>query len=192
MSSVQRALRVACAALPLRAAAAQPPAAQPPASADSLAARGAVQGVVFDSLLAVGPLAGAEVWVAGTGATARTDAVGRFRLDGLAPGSAEVAVSHPALDALGVATPARAVAVVAGRVTELRLATPSAATLYRAPCGGAPEPGVGLALGVVRVGRDGAPAAGAEVDASWGTLVLGGGATTTRVARVRARADAER
>src|ERR1041384_3624599 len=53
--------------------------AQPTPEADTTAT---IRGLVCDSLLTGGPLAGAEVWLEGTNRTVRTDDLGRFQVTG--------------------------------------------------------------------------------------------------------------
>jgi len=73
--------------------------------ATSLAQNGArnsrIVGVVADSVDGV-PLQGAEVIASGVATTVKTDSLGRFTIDSLAPGTYQVGVFHPLLESLGI------------------------------------------------------------------------------------------
>ena len=160
--------------------AAQMPAAQ---------ARGVITGVVFDSLVRNAPLPGAEITIDGTDLSAVTDAAGRFTVEHVPKSRAVVRFYHPLLDSLGFGSAPVAVDVPdSGRVAA-RLATPSPARLRSALCAGAQPASTGVVLGRVRNVDDGAPLAGATVNASWSEWSIGGGgmvrtdrhATTTAI-----------
>lgn len=135
-----------------------------------------VVGVVFDSLLGV-PLAGATVTREGRPAVAFTDAEGRFVLDGVAAAPGRFVFSHPALDSAGLAdVPAAVDLTAAGERAEVRLATPSRATLLARACGAAvvqvPHDARGpardvLVFGAVRDATTARPVAGAAVRLAW-------------------------
>ncbi|HEX7118865.1 MAG TPA: carboxypeptidase regulatory-like domain-containing protein [Longimicrobiales bacterium] len=95
------------------------------------ATRATLTGTVYDSTRAA-PLAGAEVFLSGTGYRAVTDAAGRFRIDDLPDGVYAASFLHPRLDSLGIYARPREVTLEAGVVAEVRLAVPSAATLLAA------------------------------------------------------------
>jgi Carboxypeptidase regulatory-like domain/TonB-dependent Receptor Plug Domain len=89
-------------------------------------------GVVRDTVgggAAGTPPAGARVILLGTGRTAETDALGRFRFPPLLPGRYLVAFSTPSLDSLGWRATAVPVTLAAGGTDTLRLVAPSAAEL---------------------------------------------------------------
>src|SRR5215207_4504316 len=62
-----------------------------------------ITGTVYDSLVANGPLASAEVVVQGTDFVAVTDPSGRFRIDSVPAGRSVLRFYHPTLDSLGFA-----------------------------------------------------------------------------------------
>ena len=64
---------------------------------------GMIEGIVYDSLLARGPLRDATVYVIGPTLTATTDARGRFTIGGVPDGTHTLTFSHPAFDSAGVA-----------------------------------------------------------------------------------------
>ncbi|MDP2955416.1 MAG: carboxypeptidase-like regulatory domain-containing protein [Longimicrobiales bacterium] len=80
-------------------------------------------GVVFDSVRGV-PLAGARVFLAGTGREARSDGGGRFRIPDLPPGIFTVDVAHPDLDSLGLEVVPREMTVEEGGMSWVELAVP--------------------------------------------------------------------
>lgn len=133
---------------------------------------GRVTGVVFDSLLSA-PLAGAVVSI-GDVARATTDSSGRFAIDSVGLGPHEIAVSHPALDSIGL-RPAREVDVEDSTVT-LTLATPSLATV-KAASGVCADTSVVVA-GHVRDAESLAPLRSGVVEFSW---VAVSGVTTGKI-----------
>lgn len=125
-----------------------------------------VRGVAYDSLTAA-PLAEAVVTIVGTARSVRTDSRGRFQLDGVPPGVYTFAAQHAALDSLGFSGISARAAVTDGR-EEVRLATPSFTTLWRAACGAGPVPrDSGFVYGSVRDAIARTPAPGATVDITW-------------------------
>jgi hypothetical protein len=134
-------------------------------------APGRVEGVVFDSLLGR-PLAGAAVWVHGSGRMVLVGGDGRFAFDGVAPGPRALGASHPALDSLGLPALAATITVPAGATAHVALATPARPRLAAGLCGAGAagpaaaggRPGVlhgalhGVLHGVVADARQGAPA----------------------------------
>jgi hypothetical protein len=94
---------------------------------------GAVEGMVHDSLSG-GPLARAEVRLAGRSWRTYTDAEGRYRFEGVPPGRFRVEFSHARLDSLGVDPGWREAEVRAGEVTWVELAVPSRASIVAATC----------------------------------------------------------
>ncbi|MGZ8468072.1 MAG: carboxypeptidase regulatory-like domain-containing protein [Gemmatirosa sp.] len=130
---------------------------------------GVARGVVWDSLHAR-PLAGALVFGPG-GRSATSDAQGRWTLDSLPSGRARFTVAHATLDSLGLYDVAGE-ADVGGAAPEIRLATPSLATLTRELCpvdAATPAHGPGMVYGVTRDARGAAPE-GVRVEASWTQL----------------------
>lgn len=139
---------------------------------------GVVAGVVRDSASRA-PLPGAVVQLTADAPTppftraARTDSLGRFRIDSVPPGRYALGFLHARLDSLGVEASVRTIRVTAGRVARADLVTPSAALLFATYCGSPRSPGA-LVLGVVRRARDGTPVANAEVVGEWLEFVMRG------------------
>lgn len=119
---------------------------------------GSVRGLAFDSLRS-SPLKGAEVRLAGRSWRTRSDAQGRFSIEGIPPGVYRVEFSHPHLDSLGVEPGWREVEVAAGRTAELELAVPSWGTVLALGCASGGRHIVGL----VTVAATGDPLPGASV-----------------------------
>lgn len=103
----------------------------PDATTPSNSAR--ITGVVIDSLNAR-YLSGANILMEGATRDARTDSVGRFAIDSLAPGTYRVGVVHAFLDTLGIALETQAFRLGPDSTTTVVLAIPSAATLVRQAC----------------------------------------------------------
>lgn len=89
--------------------------------------QGTFQGMVYDSTLER-PLRGATVALFGTDYRAVTDAAGRFRMPGIAPGDYVATFRHPRRVELGYDPPPVPVTVEAGGVDETMLAIPSGVT----------------------------------------------------------------
>ena len=125
-----------------------------------------VHGVAYDSIRNR-PLADAFVAVVGSGASTTTDARGRFHLDSIAPGPHTIELQHALLDSVGLSGVRARVIVSDGR-DDIRLATPSFATLWRAACGPTPPPrDSGLVYGTVRDARDHKPVVAAIMELAW-------------------------
>jgi hypothetical protein len=84
--------------------------------------RATLAGMVWDST-AGRPAAGAEVFIVGTAVTGRTDALGRFRLSGLASGRFAAAFRYTSPDSITFEVAPRPIELVPGQVTELPLGT---------------------------------------------------------------------
>jgi hypothetical protein len=125
-----------------------------------------VSGIVYDSLLANAPLAGAEVTLSGVSQRGVTDARGRFRIDSVPAGAHEITFSSPRLDSLGIGIPIWPVNVTADGVPRLVLATPSAAIVHKTVCT-TKDTTTALVVGRVRDAATGRPIAGARVSAAW-------------------------
>jgi hypothetical protein len=125
-----------------------------------------VAGTVYDSLRSA-PLAGAFVTIAGTGLQATTDPLGHFRFDSVTPGSYLFRAQHDVLDSAGFSGFTARVTVTDGRA-EVRIATPSFATLWRTACGtgGVPKDS-GFVYGTVRDASTRTPVPNVTVDLSW-------------------------
>ena len=98
---------------------------QPPVPAKTGTAQ--IVGVVIDSLNGRF-LSGADVVIEGAKATLVTDALGRFRIDSLAPGTYQIGVFHPLLDTLGITLATPPFHLGADSSSSVLLAVPSAAT----------------------------------------------------------------
>ena len=136
-------------------------------------ATGAIQGMVFDSLVASAPLPGAEVTIEGTELAVLTDRAGRFRFDSVPAGRTVLRFYHARLDSLGFGVAPVAVEVADGRTTEAKLATPSPATFHARLCPGPAIASTGVVLGVVRDVDTRAPLPNASVEVRWAEWTAG-------------------
>jgi hypothetical protein len=128
---------------------------------------GAIQGVVFDSLIQRA-LAGAQVSLLNGSRVAETDQRGRFLLDSVRAGTQVVTFSHADLDSIGLTTLAARVIVAAGRTTTVQLGVPSHETFWRAACGGdRTARDSGVVYGSVTDVRSRTRLVGAAVVVSW-------------------------
>ena len=157
---------------------------------DSKPARATVSGTVFDSLVTNRPLAGAEVVVEGTELSTLTDSAGRFRIAGVPPGRAVLRFYHTTLDSLGFSAAPVGVTVADSGSVQVRLATPSAATVYGHLCPGTQAPSTGVLLGRVRDVDAHAPLPNADITVRWGEWTVGLGALSRTERRVDARGAA--
>jgi hypothetical protein len=162
--------------------------AQPTPEADTTAT---IRGLVYDSLLTGGPLAGAEVWLEGTNRTVRTDDLGRFEVTGVRPGRYTLTFYHPTLDSTRLAASPVAVLAEAGRVVSVLLTTPSPTAVHAALCPHDPlaNTGVVLALTVDAGGGGGVAVAAAAVTAEWTELRFGPGPARWEPRVATARSD---
>lgn len=129
------------------------------------AAVGALEGVVFDSIRAA-PLADAQVFLSGTAFAAVTDSAGRFLLDGVAPGSYSLSMTHPRLDSLGYLPPPVPAEVREGAPAQVSLTVPSLASIRMGACRDSVSTG-GVLFGTVRSASSGVPLPRARVAVSW-------------------------
>ena len=105
-------------------------------SADAVARGGppaVVEGVVWDSV-ARAPLAGARVFLSGTGAEAVAGPDGRYRLEAPAPGGYAITFTHPALGPIAAAVAPRTVTATAGATARADLAVPAPARVAATLC----------------------------------------------------------
>lgn len=136
-----------------------------------------VTGTVYDSV-SQKTLGGAQVqFVSGTNHskeyTVRADSLGRFRIDSIRSGEYIVGFFHPAVDALGIEPPLRAVTVTAGSPNIVDLSIPGPTRIMAAICGPvAPHDSSGAMAGVVRDAESGLPIAGAKVVVTWLEIVI--------------------
>jgi hypothetical protein len=123
----------------------------------------ALAGFVDDSLHG-GPLAGASVVVLGTQRAAVTDADGIFRIDSIPPGEVQILVRHPSLDSLLITVTSAKFTVVADRLDEVAVGTPSVARFRSGFCPrGGVQLGPAMIAGRVDEADTGAPLANAVV-----------------------------
>lgn len=142
---------------------------QPPAPAHE-PGTAEIVGIVIDSLHG-GYLSGAEVVIEGAKATAITDALGKFSIDGLAPGTYQVGVFHPLLDTLGISLATQPFHVGADSSTSVFLSVPSVATIIRRECPVRPRPqGTSAVIGHVIDPETLQPVAGSEVSIAWSQI----------------------
>lgn len=142
-----------------------------PAVAD---AQGTLRGVVHDSLRLRKGVDGAQVVLLGANRRTTADERGRFEFTDVPEGAATVAWWTPALDSFALPPIQVATQVRAGRVTEVRLATPSLRTYQTAVCGTTFGATDGILIGELR-GPDGSALPGVAVGARWLETLLGVG-----------------
>jgi hypothetical protein len=135
-----------------------------------LSAQSRLEGVVYDSLVAKAPLAGATVVVRELQRYVTTDTDGRFRIDSVAPGRYTVDLLHSLLDSLDVQLPGQQVDVPAGRPIRLRI--PDARGLHLLLCNKPAAARSSLVIGTVRTISGGEPIDGATVDVTWKDAVF--------------------
>lgn len=104
------------------------------AQVDSRSAR--IVGVVADSISGT-PLQGADVQASGIATMVKTDSLGRFAIDSLAPGTYQVAVYHPLLESLDITLTTKPFSIGRDSAGVVTLAVPSIPTLVRRYCAGA-------------------------------------------------------
>lgn len=145
---------------------AQNPPAQGTAPATNTG-KAALTGVAIDSLHG-DYLIGAEVVVEGARVSVFTDSLGRFRVDGLTPGTYQVGIFHPLLDTLGISLATRPFHVGPDSVSIVSLAVPSAATLISRSCTVRPRAqGRSAVVGQVIDPETLQPVKGADVSIAW-------------------------
>lgn len=133
---------------------------------DSASVTHSVTGVVVDSIRR-GPMAGAEVMLAGTAISGITDSLGRFRLDSIPPGNYRIAFFHPFLDSISVAIAPRTLTVPLDDGKGVMLGVPSVASLVGAICKMPPSKSQSILVGRVLDPESSKPVAGASVFVSW-------------------------
>ena len=95
-----------------------------------------IVGVVADSVSGA-PLQDADVQASGVAGMVKTDSLGRFTIDSLAPGNYQVAVYHPLLESLDITLATQPFTVGRDSAGVVTLAVPSIPTLVRRYCGNA-------------------------------------------------------
>jgi uncharacterized protein (DUF2141 family) len=143
----------------------------PPAPAPiDKAGKGEILGLVLDSLNGR-YLSGADIVIEGARATATTDSLGKFKVEGLTPGSYQVGVFHPLLDTLGISIATQPFHVGADSSTSILLSVPSAGTIIRRACPVRPRAqGTSAVIGHVVDPETLQPVAGSEVSIAWTQL----------------------
>lgn len=140
-------------------------------------------GTVYDSVR-MRALVGARVRVDSSELVATVDANGRFRIEGIAPGTHFLRVDHPVLDTLAIQLHSESLSFAAGETKPLDLATPSPETLIEILCAPAWRArGPAALMGRVYEADNGKPATGAKVSLVWYELDVS--TTVRRVPRVR-------
>jgi hypothetical protein len=141
-----------------------PTGGQPPAAKTG---NSVITGIVVDSLHG-DYLVGAEVLVEGVHVSIRTDSLGKFRVDGLAPGRYQVGVFHPLLDTLGIALATQPFHLGPDSASVVVLAVPSAATIVSRSCIERPRSqGNSAVIGQVIDPETLQPVRGADVSIAW-------------------------
>src|SRR5687767_5891666 len=131
-----------------------------------------VRGIVTDSLNG-GYLSGAIVAVSGTGRMAITDSIGRFRIDGIAPGTRRIDVYHDALDEIGLSLVSPQIDFRGGDSLSFELAFPSAASIVTKLCRASDRAlGPAAVFGQVVDADSNAPIAGARISVEWVEYVV--------------------
>ena len=71
------------------------------------AGQATIVGTVYDSLSVHGPLPRAQIVLVGRSRYVQADSLGRFRIEGLAPGRYSLGLLHPVLDSFDLSAPLR-------------------------------------------------------------------------------------
>lgn len=122
-----------------------------------------ITGAVGDSLHGT-PLAGAIVTVAGTTRRATTDSHGSFTIDGIAPGTHSIIVTHPMLDTIGFRVVSEPFDLAAGSQRRVDAHTPTVSELRANLCRtGVVSNGGSILIGRVSLADTDEPAEGATV-----------------------------
>lgn len=96
-----------------------------------------LQGTVSDSL--GNPLVGAVVVLSGTPYRGIVDALGNYRINGIAPGTFSVVVEHPAYLAFGIFAAEAEVSLPEGLISQLQLAAPRTRVIRARLCPSTPD-----------------------------------------------------
>jgi hypothetical protein len=148
-----------------------------------------IEGTVFDSILGEG-LRNAQVSLAGTAYTARTDTAGRFRLAVPLEGRYGLLFQHDRLDSLAFRPESVDVDLRPGTVTAVRLGVPSDESLVGHLCPDTlVQPTERVVVGVVREVPSGRPLPGAEIFMSWQEVRSNPGGLAAKDWRASGRTD---
>ena len=129
-----------------------------------------IHGVAYDSLHRE-PLGNASITIAGGVRNTKSDSLGRFQFDSVAPGVYTVIMHHAVLDSVGFGSMSSRATITDGR-NETRIAIPSFATLWRAACGGSPPRDSGFVYGTIREASGLEPVENATVEVTWTDFVI--------------------
>lgn len=126
-----------------------------------------IVGVVVDSVNG-GFLRNASILLEPTARSTESDSTGRFKFDSLPPGTYQLGVFHPVLDALDVSIATKQFQTAADSATVVIIAVPSPATIVKSHCADK-RTGAGSSaiLGHVSDPETLQPVAGAEVSLGW-------------------------
>lgn len=160
-----------------------------PAAAQTPAVKGSIRGLVYDSLVASGPLNGATVELLELGRVVTTDSRGTFRFDSLPGGRYTLSFSHPSLVSTGFTPPDRSFDLTAGLDIVVTLATPSANTIYRRLCPGVRDQRTGVLLGTLSEAGSGRPITAGEVRGEWNETSFSKAGLARRQRIIRAGPD---
>ena len=159
------------------------------AAGQAPAVKGSIRGLVYDSLMKSGPLAGATVELIELSRAVTTDPRGIFRFDSLPGGRYTLSFGHPSLTATGFVPPEQSFDLTAGLDIAVTLTTPSANTIYRRLCPGLREQRTGILLGTVSDATTGNPILAGEVRGEWTETSFTKAGLARRARIVRAGAD---
>ena len=126
-----------------------------------------IVGVIADSVSGA-PLQGADVLVSGLATPVKTDSLGRFTVEGLAPGTYQVGVDHPLLENLGITLATQPFVIGPDSAGVVNLAVPSVPTLVHRYCPNEQSAATPSAMaGRVLDPDDDQPITGANVSLAW-------------------------
>lgn len=129
-----------------------------------------IVGAVLDSVNG-GALSDATVILQGAQRTIETDSTGRFKFDSVPPGTYQLGVFHPVLDALDISIATRPFHAAADSATVVILSVPSPATIVHGRCGNlASQAGSSAIFGHVSDPETLEPVVGAEVSIAWSEI----------------------
>lgn len=160
-----------------RRVATAPASSSPELARADTGATAALSGTVYDSV-ASSPLGGAQVQLVSLEDKSRVytvsaDSLGRFHIDGMAPGRYAAGFFHPAVDALGIQAPLRSVTVKAGADNVIDLVIPGSRQIWTAVCDIHPTAdSTGGMAGIVRDAATGMPISNAKVVVTWRDIII--------------------
>ena len=160
-----------------------------PAAAQTPVVKGSIRGLVYDSLVAAGPLNGATEELLELGRVVTTDSRGTFRFDSLPGGRYTLSFSHPSLATSGFTPPDRSFDLTAGLDIVVTLTTPSAITIYARLCPGVRDKGTGVLLGTLSEAGSGKPITAGEVRGEWNETSFSRTGLVRRARIIRAGPD---